>query len=311
MAQDKPLVSIGMPAYNGEKHIRRALDSLLAQDYENFELIISDNASRDSTWAICEEYAARDKRIVLHQQGQNIGLMCNFQHVLDQAQGAYFMWAACDDFWLPSFVTAMSQELAAHPQASVCMCAVERVCEDGTTHDIVCHSGSADPSRMSSLGLALALAAGRYYHLYIYGLYRTDFLRRAFLGLPAVMASDRLFVCQVALATRFRYVGQVLHRRQVSDLPLVVRYQNEELGQIWKDNLAQWKMTLAVGPYLWRSNIIPVHRKLWIPLIVLCFGVRFLVYQKIYTLAYAISGRLLGAHGRKRLGQVVRNIWTR
>ena len=98
------LVSIGMPVYNGEKFIREALDSLLAQTFTDFELIISDNASTDSTEAICREYAAKDARIRYIRHSENKGPAANFQFVLDGAVGKYFMWAAADDVWHPTFV---------------------------------------------------------------------------------------------------------------------------------------------------------------------------------------------------------------
>jgi glycosyltransferase involved in cell wall biosynthesis len=94
-----PQVSIGMPVYNGESFIREALDSLLAQTFTDFELIISDNASTDGTEAICREYAAKDDRIRYVRQAENRGGLANFQFVLDEAVGEYFMWAAADDRW--------------------------------------------------------------------------------------------------------------------------------------------------------------------------------------------------------------------
>ncbi len=92
-----PRVSIGMPVYNGEKFIRDALDSLLAQTFSDFELIISDNASTDDTEAICRDYAAKDVRIRYVRQAENLGAAANFKFVLDEAVGEYFMWAAHDD----------------------------------------------------------------------------------------------------------------------------------------------------------------------------------------------------------------------
>jgi len=94
-----PQVSIGMPVYNGEPFIREALDSLLAQTFTDFELIISDNASTDGTEAICREYAVKDDRIRYVRQAENRGALANFQFVLDEAVGEYFMWAAADDVW--------------------------------------------------------------------------------------------------------------------------------------------------------------------------------------------------------------------
>jgi glycosyltransferase involved in cell wall biosynthesis len=94
-------VSIGMPVYNGEAYLAKALDSLLAQSFKDFELIISDNASTDRTQEICQEYAKKDSRICYFRQERNRGASWNFKFVLDQAQAEYFMWAACDDFWDP------------------------------------------------------------------------------------------------------------------------------------------------------------------------------------------------------------------
>lgn len=94
-----PTVSIGMPVYNGGKYIREALDSLLAQTFTDFELIVSDNASTDETEVICRAYASIDTRIKYVRQSENMGPVENFQFVLDESVGEYFMWAAADDVW--------------------------------------------------------------------------------------------------------------------------------------------------------------------------------------------------------------------
>ena len=82
-----PKISIGMPVYQAEKYIRRALDSLLGQTYGNFELIISDNASTDETSKLCQEYANLDDRIKYVQQRINRGAASNFEFVLSVARG--------------------------------------------------------------------------------------------------------------------------------------------------------------------------------------------------------------------------------
>jgi glycosyltransferase involved in cell wall biosynthesis len=99
-----PKVSIGMPVYNGQLYIRKALDSLLAQTFTDFELIISDNASTDGTLEICIEYAKKDCRIRLYRQKKNTGALFNFNFVLDRAISEYFMWAAADDTRSPDFI---------------------------------------------------------------------------------------------------------------------------------------------------------------------------------------------------------------
>jgi len=114
--QNTTKVSIGMPVYNGVSFIREALDSLLGQTFQDFELIISDNASTDGTAEICQEYAKEDSRIIYTRQTTNIGAASNFDFVLDQAAGEYFMWAAHDDVWSRNFIEALL-EIVEHQEA--------------------------------------------------------------------------------------------------------------------------------------------------------------------------------------------------
>lgn len=100
----KPLVSIGFYIWNGAACMRDALDSLLAQTFTDFELIISDNASADDTQTICEEYVKRDSRIRYIRQKENIGGYANADFVRHEARGKYFMWASHDDAWDKHFI---------------------------------------------------------------------------------------------------------------------------------------------------------------------------------------------------------------
>lgn len=100
-----PLVSIGMPAYNSAGTIRESLDCLLAQDYPNIEIVVSDNASTDDTWSILQAYAERDSRIVILRQARNIGANGNYSAVVHAARGRYFKWASSNDWCAPEFVS--------------------------------------------------------------------------------------------------------------------------------------------------------------------------------------------------------------
>ena len=100
-----PLVSIGVPVFNGAATLERALDSLLSQDYGNLEIIISDNASTDHTQQICEAYVRRDPRIRYHRAARNFGSPWNFNRVVELSSGQYFMWAAHDDERASSYVS--------------------------------------------------------------------------------------------------------------------------------------------------------------------------------------------------------------
>ena len=92
-----PKVSIGLPVYNGQKFIERTLESILNQDFDDFELIISDNASEDKTEYICRRYVQKDSRIRYSRNDVNVGAGENYNKVFKLAKGKYFKWAAHDD----------------------------------------------------------------------------------------------------------------------------------------------------------------------------------------------------------------------
>lgn len=99
-----PKVSIGLPVFNGESFLGQALDSLLGQSFEDFELIVSDNGSSDGTQAICQHHAERDARLRYVRHEENRGAAWNYNFVFAQARGAYFKWAAHDDVCAPTFL---------------------------------------------------------------------------------------------------------------------------------------------------------------------------------------------------------------
>ena len=110
-----PRLSIGLPVYNGEDYVCESLDSLLGQSYEDFELIISDNASTDSTGDICRRYAKEDSRIRYIHQRQNIGLTRNHNFVFQESRGELFKWAAADDLYGRDLLRCCVEALDAHP----------------------------------------------------------------------------------------------------------------------------------------------------------------------------------------------------
>lgn len=131
MDSSSPLVSIGMPLYNEAKHLRMALDHLLAQDYSNFEIVISDNASSDETASICQTYAQKDSRIHFHQNQSNLGAIANFTRVLQLSGGQYFLWASGHDLWHPFFLSLCVEKLNQHPSAVLCFPIAQSIDESG------------------------------------------------------------------------------------------------------------------------------------------------------------------------------------
>lgn len=217
MIDSKPLVSIGMPVYNGEKYIRQALDSLLAQDYEGFELIISDNASTDSTQGICLEYEKRDQRVSYHRNDRNRGSAWNFNHVVELSCGEYFMWAAHDDWWEKTFISKCLPRLQSAPRAVLCYPLFRRISLDGDPDRIIDPGiemeGKSRLSRLHTTILRQNTARA------IYGLIRGDALKRT-TRFMSHFGTDRAVLDQLAILGEFVNVPEVLiHYRKRDRTP--------------------------------------------------------------------------------------------
>jgi glycosyltransferase involved in cell wall biosynthesis len=110
-----PRLSIGLPVYNGEKYLAESLDALLGQSYEDFELLISDNASTDDTASICDQYQRQDSRIRYFRHACNIGSSPNHDFVFQQSRGELFKWAAADDLYAQDLLARCIAALDEHP----------------------------------------------------------------------------------------------------------------------------------------------------------------------------------------------------
>src|SRR5271165_6740325 len=110
-----PRLSIGLAVYNGENYLAGSLEALLGQSYEDFELIISDNASTDGTAGICRRYLNQDSRIRYICQPRNIGAAPNHNFVVGQARGELFKWASHDDLYARDLLKCCVDALDEHP----------------------------------------------------------------------------------------------------------------------------------------------------------------------------------------------------
>lgn len=264
-ASTGPLVSIGLPVYNGGQGVARAIESLLGQDYRHIELIISDNASTDGTDEICQAYARQDDRVKYSRNATNIGANGNFNRVLRLAQGRYFMFAAADDAWAPRFVSALLSELKRRPAAAVAMSAVQRVEEDGTPIDILRFRTETGrlANELSSFEIFKRIQYGEGLYIYLYGLYKTAFLRRA-MGelLPEVPSMDVHLMAEIALTTRFGYVDEPLYIRTINQTPAYKRYPGEKYARLARDGVWTPEAERAfLREYIWASRLVPLHRK--------------------------------------------------
>jgi hypothetical protein len=118
---DLPLVTIGIPVYNGAAHLAEALESVVGQTYTNLEVVISDNASDDGTPEICRHFAEADHRIRYLRNSTNIGLLPNFRRVRDEARGKYFGWLDHDDLLSdPAYLSKAVAHLERHGDVALC-----------------------------------------------------------------------------------------------------------------------------------------------------------------------------------------------
>ena len=126
-----PRVSIGLPVLNGENFIAEAIDSILAQTYENFELIIVDAASIDKTEEICRNYAQKDSRIKYFRQNETRGVYVNYNRLFDLSKGEYFRWHAHDDTIAPNYLENCVTILDTDPEVILVFTRTNHIDENG------------------------------------------------------------------------------------------------------------------------------------------------------------------------------------
>lgn len=205
----EPLVSIGMPTYNGERYIGEAVAALLAQDYPNLRLLISDNASTDRTQEICLAAAAADDRITYHRNPENLGAARNFNETFARTTGDYFMWAADDDRWEPSYVSRCVAALEADGRALMATTGLRFIDEAGAVIEM--DYSLADNPDMASESVAdrvgILVRRGGWYQSY--GLARREALARTHL-FRDVYGPDVVLMMDLALQGRIIKVPEVL-----------------------------------------------------------------------------------------------------
>jgi glycosyltransferase involved in cell wall biosynthesis len=210
----EPLASIGLPVRNGEQYIRKAVESVLGQSHADLELVISDNASVDDTEQICRQYARADRRVRYHRQPENIGLVENFNAVLDRARGTYFKWLGHDDWLTPAYVTRCVEVLEADESLIVVTTQQAHVGPDGTVE-----TAGYDGTRLQS-----DRAVERFVEMLrlqnespllldpLYGMMRREAIAR--LPRPIMLFEDQVLAARLALAGPFGHVPEVLSYRR-------------------------------------------------------------------------------------------------
>lgn len=213
-AWNSPLLSFAIPIYNGEKVLPRLLDSLLAQDFPDFEIIISDNASTDQTFEVCQAYVQKDTRVRYHQNAENVGINANFNLLIDLARGKYMRWIGGDDSLEPDYARKCVEALAARPDTIGVT----------TYQDFVDDYGNRSYYEYAGRRLDYPRAYQRYRrmlwfmlndHRYIdpiYTMVRRDVLQQIG-GHRSVLSADQVLAVEMSLGGPFTHVPECLAHR--------------------------------------------------------------------------------------------------
>ena len=218
-----PVLTMGLLVYNGEQYLAETIDSLLAQTFEDFELVISDNASTDATEEICRSYAERDPRIRYIRQAENIGAMENFNFLFSQARGRYFKWAAADDLVAPTFLARCIEVLDTRPDYVLCHTSTVTIGASGMElpNDIIRSSGVAERGGAVKRRNAYPpwqrfrdVLLGNSAVMDFWGVFRTDVLRKTGLLRP-VVGYEKVLIAILSLYGRIAEIPEQLFAYRV------------------------------------------------------------------------------------------------
>jgi glycosyltransferase involved in cell wall biosynthesis len=213
----RPTISIGVPVYNGENFLEDALRSLQAQTFEDFEVVVSDNASTDGTGDIAAAFAAEDDRFRYVRNERNLGANPNYNRTFALARGEYFRWHAHDDVCDPKYLERCHEVLASDPTAVLVHTRTTYIDRNGDPL-VPMSRGFLDPDGFierlgTDEGAPALLADGRPHvrldavvnrmsvFFDVFGLARVADLRKTLL-LPSYYGADKVFLAEMALQGR-------------------------------------------------------------------------------------------------------------
>ena len=227
----EPKVSIGIPVFNGEEYLRKRLDSILGQTFTDYEIIISDNASSDMTNKICKEYLNKDKRIRYVRQNTNIGFPNNFNFLINEAKGEYYIAAAADDLWEPTFLEKNVKVLDTNknvvgsiskveyfgyieqPKINPFVSSLKKIVRRQNAEPINDHVLSVSGDYEKKVSSYLRFNQGSF----VYGLFRTEKICRRRLELK-IIGSDLVFILNILKEGDLFVIDEILMRKFVGGL---------------------------------------------------------------------------------------------
>jgi len=216
MSKSPPRVSFGLPVRNGQQTVRRCLESILAQDFQDFEVVVSDNASTDETRAILEEYAARDPRVRLFENPENIGQIANVNRVFELSEGEYFRWIGSDDWLEPQYARRCVETLD-NDRSAIAVTTYFRTHDDEGGSFYEEYQGerleSERPEQRFARMLWFFHGGDRKYDP-LYSMMRREVLGRTAL-IRMMACADWMLAAELSLLGRFLHVPECLsHRRK-------------------------------------------------------------------------------------------------
>lgn len=212
MITQNPRISIGLPVYNGEKFLKESLDSLLAQTFTDFEIIICDNASTDETEKICRGYAAKDKRIRYYRNEHNLGAAPNYNRTFELAKGEYFKWAADDDICAPTLLERCIEVLDNNPTVVLTYPKTVFTKPDGQRW----WEGKSNPefdTEEPHQRFQAVISPANFMCCEVFGLIRSDVLKKTSL-IASYYGSDKLLLAELSLMGRLREIPEPLFFRR-------------------------------------------------------------------------------------------------
>lgn len=298
---NKPLVSVGLPVYNCASYLGDAVEAILQQTFTDFELIISDNASTDGTQAICEAFAARDKRVHYHRNAKNIGAAKNYNQLIDMAAGCYFRWAAGDDVMAPQCLQKCVDVLDEKPDVLLCHTATSLIDENGqfTGHaKDQLHLSAEQPSARLSQYYAAKLGMWNA----VYGLMRVEPLRNSS-RIGSYVSSDQVLLGELALHGKFHQIPEQLfsrrlHSAQAGGAYKVKRKATRDLA-IWfnPDNKNKRQLPKQLQHFIsYMGNVsrvkLPLHEKALCYFHTVSWAVDKFIWQRVLRLRNKVTRQL-------------------
>ena len=211
---DFPLVSIGVPVYNGGAFLSQTICSILEQTYQNIEVVIRDNHSTDNSCEVIQEFVESDSRIRSFRSTHNHGAAKNYNSVFSAARGIYFKWAAADDLLAPTFVEQCVMVLEAQPEAVLAYPLTDVINQNGKTIESLndnLGTDSKDPvKRYRSIRNSLRECNS------VFGVIRTNILQQTNLIQP-YLAADAHLLAELTLYGQFAEIPERLFFRRYHD----------------------------------------------------------------------------------------------